>query len=101
MSYEVPVAQSPWSSVFMSQGDPHSQDIPPDSQPPHMDVVPAHFESSLLLTVLMWLLLYILSYRTFAQLAFRQFSLVVVLYVSCSFDVVVRGGQQYLPTPLS
>ena len=41
----------------------------------------------------MWLLLYILSYRTSVQLDFRQFSVVVVVKFTCNTDVVVASSE--------
>ena len=40
----------------------------------------------------MWLL-YILSYRRSVQLVHKGFSVVVVLHLSCNFDMVVEGGE--------
>ena len=36
----------------------------------------------------MWLLLYTLSYKNSVLLDFKQFQMMVVLYLSCNFDVV-------------
>lgn len=43
--------------------------------------------------VLVWLLLYIHSYRTSVQLVFRAFSVTAALWFGCNFDVVVGGGE--------
>lgn len=40
----------------------------------HVGVGPAHFESLLFLLVSMWLLFYILNFRSSVQLVFRWFS---------------------------
>ena len=46
-----------------------------------------------LLSVSLWLLLFVLSYRTSVKLDFRQFLMIVVLKFGCNFDMVVGGGE--------
>ena len=50
----------------------------------------------------LWLLLYVLSYRTSVQLGLRPSSVMVVLWFHCNLDVLVgRDRLQHLPAPLS
>ena len=67
------------SDCLLLRGDLCSYDIPPDFYLPHLSMRPAGFISLPFLPVLMWLLLYILSYRTSVQLDFRWFSMMAVL----------------------
>lgn len=53
----------------------------------------AHSTSPGPVPVLVWLLLYIHSYRTSVQLVFRAFSVTAALWFGCNFDVVVGGGE--------
>lgn len=41
----------------------------------------------------MWLLLFVLGYRTFVQVDLRPFSMMIVLWFSYNFDTVVEGGE--------
>ena len=68
-------ARTPCSLVDLS-----SQTIPSDFEPLHLSVGPTPFASLPLLPVWMWLLSYVLSYRSFStQLSCGWFSVVVVL----------------------
>lgn len=70
-----------------------SRDISLNAQLPHADARPAWFASLFLLPVLWWPFLYLFSYRTSIQLVFRWFSRLIVLLLSCNFNVVMVEGK--------
>ena len=83
-----------WDTSLL-RGKLHSLDIHPDFYPPHVGMGPACSTSLPLLVVSVWILLYILSCILSCNSVQLDFSwMMVILYFSCNFDVVV-GGFKY------